>query len=93
MGEAVSSAWVSASPQREGGLDRPEDSDDVTALQLLDSPGVSRVSAREKIVPPSLRHRPGALQRLLNVLDYYLEIFSVLELTLANPDGSIALSS
>jgi hypothetical protein len=40
-----------ASPQREGELDMPKDSGDVTALQLLDTPGVSRVSACGKIVP------------------------------------------
>ena len=82
-----------ASRQREGELDMPKDSGDVTALQLLDTPGVSRVSACGKIVPHSLRHRPRALQRCFNDLDYYLEIFIVLKLTLANPNGSIALAS
>ena len=63
-------SMLSASPQREGELDRPKDSGDVTTLQLLDTSRRFKVSAREKIVAHSFRHRPGALQRRFNNLEF-----------------------
>lgn len=71
----------------------PEDSGDVIALRLLDTSRRFKGERMGKIVPQSLRHRPGALQRRFIDLDDDLKIFTVLELTLVNPDGSIALSS
>jgi hypothetical protein len=69
----------------------PKDSGDVIALQLLDTSRRFKGERMGKIVHHSLRHRPGALQRRFNDLDDCLAINSVLELTLTNPNGSIAL--
>jgi hypothetical protein len=69
------------------------DSGDIIALRLLDTSRRFKGERKGKIVPHSLRHRPGALQRRFIDLDDYLEIFIVLELTLVNPDGSIAPAS
>jgi hypothetical protein len=39
-------SMLSASPQREGELDRPKDPGDVTASEPLNSPGVSKLNGR-----------------------------------------------
>ena len=41
-------SMLSASPQREGELDRPKDPGDVTASEPLNSPGVSKLNGRGK---------------------------------------------
>jgi hypothetical protein len=71
----------------------PKDSGDVTALQLLDTSRRFKGKRMGRNSSSFIEASTRGVAARFNDLDDYVDIFIVLELTLVNPDDSIALAS
>jgi hypothetical protein len=71
----------------------PKDSVGVTASLLCDSSRRFKAKRKGENSHSLIKATARGVAARFNDLDYYVDIFIVLELTLVNPDGSIALAS